>query len=176
MINTPTPTLQTERFTLRALGPRDVAPLFPTFADEAAMTWWSRGPFASEDELAAWLLDPTWGGRAWVPVAREGGAALGRFIAINRLDGVAEIGHLVVKDRQGEGIGRECLSTLLTHLFRAEGLRRIYADVDPDNAASNRLCERLGFTLEGRMRANWHTHIGVRDSLIWGLLQDEWAG
>ena len=32
----------------------------------------------------------------------------------------------------------------------------------------------LGFTLEARLRAEWETHIGVRDSLIWGLLEDEW--
>jgi RimJ/RimL family protein N-acetyltransferase len=32
---------------------------------------------------------------------------------------------------------------------------------------------RLGFTLEGRLRAEWQTHIGVRDSLIYGLLAEE---
>ena len=40
--------------------------------------------------------------------------------------------------------------------------------------ASNRLLEGLGFTLEGRLRGEWETHIGVRDSYIWGLLAAEW--
>ena len=50
------------------------------------------------------------------------------------------------------------------------------ADTDPDNIGSNRLLERLGFKLEGHLRAEWETHIGVRDSLIWGLLAAEWNG
>jgi ribosomal-protein-alanine N-acetyltransferase len=170
------PTLTTERFTLRPLGAEDVAPLFPTFADEEAMRYWAREPFTSEAELAGWLLDPAWGGRSWAAVPKDGGPTVGRFMAIGRLDGVAEVGYLVANHAQGQGVGRECLSAVLTQLFRAEGLRRVYADVDPDNAPSNRLVESLGFQLEGRMRANWHTHIGVRDSLIWGLLQDEWKG
>ncbi|CAC9895080.1 unnamed protein product [Aureobasidium pullulans] len=32
----------------------------------------------------------------------------------------------------------------------------------------------LGFKLEGHLRAEWETHIGVRDSLIFGLLAEEW--
>lgn len=39
---------------------------------------------------------------------------------------------------------------------------------------SIRLVERLSFRLEGRLRAEWETHIGVRDTLIYGLLKDEW--
>ena len=58
--------------------------------------------------------------------------------------------------------------------FVAAGQRRVFADIDPDNAPSIRLVERLGFTIEGRLRAEWETHIGVRDTLIYGLLRDEW--
>ena len=157
-------------------GPEDVAPLFPTFADAEAMRFWSRPPMASEDELRDWLLDPDWDGRAWAAVPRAGGPAVGRFVASERLDGVAELGWLVARDRAGQGVARECMAALVTHLFRTEGWRRLYADVDPDNAPSNRLAQSLGMTLEGRMRGQWHTHIGVRDSLIWGLLADEWDG
>ena len=56
----------------------------------------------------------------------------------------------------------------------AEGKRRVFADTDPENAASNRLLETLGFRREGLLRAEWETHIGVRDSVIWGLLREEW--
>ena len=37
------------------------------------------------------------------------------------------------------------------------------------------LLERLGFQYEGRLRGERETHIGVRDSLIYGLLRDEWT-
>ena len=47
-----TPLLRTERFVLRVLTRADAPALFPSFADPELMRWWSRGPFASEAELA----------------------------------------------------------------------------------------------------------------------------
>jgi RimJ/RimL family protein N-acetyltransferase len=40
---------------------------------------------------------------------------------------------------------------------------------------SNALLKALGFTLEGRLRGEWETHIGVRDTFLWGLLATEWT-
>ena len=51
-----------------------------------------------------------------------------------------------------------------------------HAFTDPENAASVALLGRLGFKLEGQLRGEWETHIGVRDSLIFGLLAEEWRG
>ena len=173
-----TPLLHTGRFVLRPLTRADAPALYPSFSDPDLMRWWSRGPFASVEELAEWLVpDSGWEeGRSWAVAESEAGRALGRLSAIDRGDGITELGWLVVRERQGEGIAREALAALITHLFRGERRRRLYADIDPDNTASNRLVESLGFTLEGRLREQWTTHIGRRDSLIWGLLASEWPG
>lgn len=64
---------------------------------------------------------------------------------------------------------------VLDRLF-AEGQRRVFADTDPENRASRALLERLGFALEGVLRAEWETHIGVRDTALYGLLAREWRG
>ena len=50
----------------------------------------------------------------------------------------------------------------------------MFADTDPDNRFSIGLLQKLGFQLEGHLRAEWETHIGVRDTLLFGLLRDEW--
>lgn len=170
-----TPTLVTARF-LRELTRADAPALFPSFADPAVMRWWSCPPFASERELADWLVPESgWEeGRSWAICESADGPAIGRLAAMDRGDGVSELGYLVVRERQGEGIARETLAALIDHLFGNEGRRRLYADVDPDNEASNRLLKGLGFTLEGRLREHWTTHIGRRDSLVWGLLDREW--
>ena len=55
-----------------------------------------------------------------------------------------------------------------------EGQRRVFADTDPENVSSLALLERLGFRREGLLRGEWATHLGVRDSVILGLLRDEW--
>ena len=171
-----TPTLTTERFVLQKLTRADAPALFPSFSDPEVMRWWSRAPFASEAELADWLVPESgWDeGRSWAVCEGADGAAIARLAAMDRGDEVSEIGYLVVRERQGEGIARETVAALIDHLVRSEGRRRLYADVDPDNQASNRLLRGLGFTLEGRLREHWTTHIGRRDSLIWGLLASEW--
>jgi RimJ/RimL family protein N-acetyltransferase len=172
----PTPTLATERFILRELTRADTPALFPSFSDADVMRWWSRGPFASEEELAGWLVPESgWEeGRSWAVCEGADGPAIGRLVAMDRGDGTSELGYLVVRERQGQGIARETVGALVDHLIRSEGRRRLFADVDPDNEASNRLLQGLGFTLEGRLREHWTTHIGRRDSLIWGLLASEW--
>lgn len=173
----PTPTLKTSRFVLRELTRADAQSLFAAFSDPQLMRWWSRGPFASEVELEDWLVpDAGWEeGRSWAIADSERSPAIGRIVAMDRGDAVSEIGYLVVAKRQGRGVAREALSCVIDHLILAEKRRRIFADVDPENAASNRLLERLGFTLEGRLRQHCTTHLGRRDSLIWGLLPGEWA-
>jgi len=173
-----TPTLRTKRLVLRELTRADAPALFPSFSDPDTMRWWSRGPFASEAELAEWLVpDGGWDeGRSWAVAETEEGPAIARLAVLDRGDGIAELGYLVARHRHGEGIAREALGALIGHLFGVERRRRIYADTDPDNLASNGLLLSLGFTLEGRLREQWTTHIGRRDSLIWGLLADEWNG
>ncbi|MCG6119350.1 MAG: GNAT family N-acetyltransferase, partial [Blastomonas sp.] len=72
------------------------------------------------------------------------------------------------------GIAREAVGMVLDQLLIAEGQRRVFADTDPENRHSIALLTSMGFVQEGHLRAEWETHIGVRDSLIFGLLRDEW--
>ncbi|RZM07767.1 MAG: GNAT family N-acetyltransferase, partial [Sphingomonas sp.] len=111
--------------------------------------------------------------QSWAIVRHGAQQAIGFVSAGRKRDGVSEIGYLLAREAHGQGYGREAVSLLIDHLL-AHGDRRIFADVDPDNRASIALLTALGFTLEGRLRAEWQTHIGVRDSLIYGLLAEEW--
>nr|WP_277998630.1 GNAT family protein [Sphingomonas liriopis] len=166
--------MRTPRLTLRARVVDDADALFDTMADADAMRWWSRAPVGSVGELRAHFAEAHPGWRAWAAVHE--GRAVG-FVSAGekRQGGVSEIGYLFARDTWGTGLAREAVAAVIAQLF-AEGQRRVFADTDPDNAGSIRLLERLGFTLEGRLRAEWHTHIGVRDSLIYGLLREEWRG
>ena len=68
---------------------------------------------------------------------------------------------------------REALSTLITYAFETCELRRLEAEVNPDNLASNQLLLRLGFTLEGVLRKRWVAKGNADDTNIYGLLRDE---
>jgi len=170
-----TPTLATKRLRLRPRVPDDADALFPTMSDVALMKYWSRAHFADAAELRhdfATRTSPDW--RCWAVTRADDDRAIG-FVAagIKRQGDVTELGYLFAREAHGQGYAREAVSALIDQLFR-EGQRRLFADTDPDNIASIALLERLGFQREGRLRAEWYTHIGIRDSLIFGLLADEW--
>ncbi|PTS77735.1 GNAT family N-acetyltransferase [Sphingomonas sp. HMWF008] len=155
----------------------DAEALHEAYRDVELMRWWSSGPHADVAETRAYLIPrldlPSW--RGWSITVKGSDRAIGTLAAGERRPGVAEIGYLLVRSAWGQGYAREAVSRLLDRLFADEGYRRVFADTDPDNAPSNALLESLGFTMEGRLRAEWETHIGVRDTLLWGLLADEWT-
>jgi len=170
------PILVTERLRLRALTVDDAEALFPTLSDADLMTWWSSAPHQTIDETRAYFTPrvdrDNW--RCWAITLAGGDIAIGWVAAgEKRQGGVTEIGYLLARDHWGRGIAAEAVSAVIDRLF-AEGQRRVFADTDPENAASLALLERLGFTREGYLRGEWETHIGVRDSVILGLLEDEW--
>lgn len=171
-----TPVLATTRFTLRPLQVGDEHALFAGFSDPATMRYWSRGPFSDLAAFSSWLFDREWGGRTWIAVPLGGGEPVARLVASESREQVAEIGYMVMPGHARQGIAGECVSALLTQLFRAEGYQRIFADTDPRNIASNRLLQRLGFTREAHLRSAMKTHIGWCDTWLWGLLADEWQG
>jgi RimJ/RimL family protein N-acetyltransferase len=171
------PKLQSDRLILRALRVDDAEALHAAFSDEELMTWWSSGPHSTEAETLAYIsqnceppYSPTWA------ITMSGGDdhAIGWIVLIESREGVREIGYILHRDHWGSGVGKEAASRILDHGFVDLKLRRIYADVDPDNLASAGLLKKLGFQQEGYMREEWETHIGVRDSLLFGLLASEW--
>jgi [ribosomal protein S5]-alanine N-acetyltransferase len=172
------PVMTTERLVLRALQPDDAEALHEAFADVEANIYGSHPAVTSieqsRERVAVSIADPHW--RAWAITLRDGDdRAIGTVASYEKRQGkVTEIGYMLGRAFWGRGIVTEAVTALVDLLF-AEGQRRVFADTDPDNIASIRVAERLGFTLEARLRGEWETHIGVRDSLIFGMLRDEWA-
>ena len=62
-------------------------------------------------------------------------------------DGIVEIGYGLAGPSRGRGLGGRAVATLVDELRRRPGVRAIEAEIAPDNVASRRVVERLGFTL-----------------------------
>jgi [ribosomal protein S5]-alanine N-acetyltransferase len=172
------PVIVTDRLTLRGLQPTDGDALHGAYSDVAANRYGAHPPTTTIEEsrakVARSLTDPHW--RTWAITLTGQDRAIGTVGSYEKRQGkVSEIGYMLDRAHWGSGIASEATAALIDLLF-AEGQRRVFADTDPDNLASIRVVERLGFTREARLRAEWDTHIGVRDSLIFGLLRDEWLG
>lgn len=168
-----TSVFETPRFTCVPVAERHVDAFWPAFSSEEHMRYWSRGPFADRDELRDYLLDES-AGRSWVAETKDTGLPVLRLFATEVHAGVSEIGYIIVPGHEGQGIAREGVSGLITHLFRIEGQHRIFADTDPRNGPSIKLLQNLGFSREAHLRDAMQTHIGWCDSWLWGLLADEW--
>jgi RimJ/RimL family protein N-acetyltransferase len=69
----------------------------------------------------------------------------------------------------------QALGALLDHLFGAMGIRRVEAEVNPDNEASNALLRKLGFRHEGFLRQRWVAKGEAYGVNVYGLLADDRA-
>ena len=169
------PVLESERLVLRPLTLDDAEAMHEFFSDKEAMRYWSSGPHHLLGETRNYVRGNVEGENylTWA-VTEDGGEAFGWVTFVDVRAGVKEIGYNLRRSQWGKGYGSEAVARLVEHGFADLGLRRITADTDPDNAASNALLEKLGFQREGYLREEWETHIGVRDSVVWGLLKRDW--
>jgi ribosomal-protein-alanine N-acetyltransferase len=172
------PVLETERLHLRPLEFADADALFPALSSEENMRYWSRGPIESVEkvrEYIRWNVDGADVECFALTKLEATSDAMGWVILMHKGEGQAEVGYILRPDAQGQGFAREAGHALMRHALETRKLRRVFADVDPDNQGSIKLLENLGMSREGHLRATWETHIGVRDSYIYGRLASDSA-
>lgn len=91
-------------------------------------------------------------------------------------DRQAEIGWVLNPDYHGRGLAAEAARELLALAFCELGMHRAWAQIDPRNTASARLCERLGMRKEAHFRHDMWFKGEWGDTAVYGLLEDEWRG
>lgn len=161
---------------LRPLDPtRDGEALHAIFGDEESCRYMTEPAYWTVAETIEKLKKWTTGveDTSWVVCENADGPALGRVSLFTQGRDVWEAACMIVPAARGRNLAARALAQSVDYVFDVKGARRIFADVDPDNAASIRTFEKLGFRHEGVLRANWETHIGVRDSVILSLLRDD---
>lgn len=90
------------------------------------------------------------------------------------------VGYWVDQELAGRGIAPTALALVVDHCFGTVGLHRVQADVRPENAASRRVVDKLGFREEGRherylfIAEDWRDHVSyalVREQVPQGVLR-----
>ena len=89
-------------------------------------------------------------------------------------DDVLEVGYTLHPDYWGRGYVPEAARTLIDLGFKNLGLHKIELVCFGYNIQSQRVAEKLGFTLEARIRDRKDVQGKRCDSLIYGLLRSEW--
>lgn len=167
---------------LRQLTQADAADLFDVFSDPLVMRYWSRDPFRHLGEARQLIedIDAGWRGDTLYQWGIEPDAA-GRIVGTTTLFQLSmahrrgEIGFALGSAWWGRGLAKAAVECLIDHAFHTLDLGRLEADVDPRNAASLGLLERLGFQREGLLRERYRVAGEVQDSVILGLLRAQWT-
>ena len=78
------------------------------------------------------------------------------------------------RSARGQGICTRALRLLSRHALEELELQRLDLVTDPDNLASQRVAEKVGFQREGVLRAHLrHPDGRIRDSVMFSLLPGE---
>ncbi len=165
------------RLTLRPAQAGDAAALIEANRESRALHAPWVEPFTDQPGFDAWfqrqLTGPNLGLLAIE--ARTGGIA--GVVNLSQIVGgafqSAFLSYYGMARFARQGLMTEALRMAIGHAFGPLGLHRLEANIQPDNAASRALVQRLGFRLEGfsprylRIGGLW------RDHERWALLADE---
>jgi len=84
-----------------------------------------------------------------------------------------QVGYWIDEAYAGRGVIPTALAMAIDHCFFTVGLHRIEATIRPDNQASRRVVDKLGFREEGIRRRSLHIDGSWRDHLCYALTVED---
>lgn len=171
------PVIETERLLLKPLVAADSRNLLEICSDPETMRYWNTAPWTTTQDSLDFINESCESMRhqralvLGVHLKSTGGLA-GKCMlsSYHRESKRAEIGFALARPCWGKGYIGEAAEALIQYAFRSLGLRRIEAEIDPDNISSARALEKLGFSLEGVLRQRWEVNGVISDSALYGRL------
>jgi ribosomal-protein-alanine N-acetyltransferase len=173
------PQLETKRLVLRRLQGTDSDALYSILGDEEVTRYYDDATFTqvsqANEQIEAWengFLHRRC--IRWGITRKEDGVLIGTcgYYGIHPWHLRASIGYELGRQFWRQGLMTEALNAIIDLGFKAMNLNRIDALVMPDNIASIRLLEKIGFKNEGLLREyeNWGDK-GFTDLYILSLLR-----
>jgi RimJ/RimL family protein N-acetyltransferase len=139
--------IDTARLTLASLD-RETAQAIAD-GDRAGRAWHEQFPREDDlDGVGGWLShgDPVFG--TFVIVEKASGEAVGTigFFGPPDEDGMVMVGYGLVEPARGHGYATEALQALIAYAAAQPAAKRMVADTEKDNEASQRVLHKAGFT------------------------------
>jgi RimJ/RimL family protein N-acetyltransferase len=149
--------IQTERVRFRPLTEDDAEFAFRLMTDPEWIRYIGDRGIGSAEDARAYLV------RVYLPLYAEPGFGLMGVEVAGELAGVCgilkrdalddpDLAFAFLPRFRGRGLAREAAEAALRHAYGTLGLTRVAAIVDPENAASIRLLEALGFRFQRQLR------------------------
>ncbi len=116
------------------------------------------------------------GGQRWSSIIFLGNQLVGSvaFVQIKHRHKTGELGYWISRNFQGQGFVTLACRHAIKIGFEQLDLERIEIKTSGKNLKSQRLADRLGFTLEGILRKAYHLNGAILNVAIYGLLKSEW--
>ena len=167
------PTIETARLRLRPLVEDDIPDWARLIYADPEVMRYLPGPDVTPQERAERLyryFTDHWsrhGFGEWAVTDRATGDFLGQA-GLNHIADLneTEVDYALAKDAWGQGLATEAAGAVVRYAFEAAGLTRLIGFVIPENVASRRVLERLGFVYE------CDTHYWGVDLVRYGLSRE----
>ena len=167
------PQLATERLVLRRMRLDDTPAMHAILSDPEVMRYWSTLPHRDLAVTEAWV-DRT------IANVEAGDGDDFAILLNDTVIGKAglwkgnEVGIILARHTWGRGLAAEALHAVIDRAF-GRGIDHIVADIDPRNAASRRLFEKLRFRFTHSEQATLFLGEEWADSVFFALTREEWA-
>ncbi len=171
-------TLETPRVKARLLESGDAEELHAIFSDPETMQYWSTPPYSDYDRINQQILSSKKCFDEGLSldlglIFKETEKLVGKVALynINENSRRGEIGYILARPYWRQGLMTEVFLPFVEYCFTCLNLRRLEADIDPQNTASAALLTRTGFEKEGYLKERWLIGDKTADSEIYGLLR-----
>jgi len=177
----PITSVSTPRLVLRPVTQADLPDLLEVNGDPEVTRFLPYVTWQSLDDGVAWLgrmndLSSSGTGQQLV-AANVADAKVVGTVLLFRFDEASsrvELGYVLGRRYWRQGLMGEALTSICDHAFSGMSIRRIEAEVNTANAASNALLRSIGFTLEGTLRQRWVAKGAAYDTHFYGCLAEDW--
>ena len=161
--------------TLRPWTEDDVPAIVEGCNDPEIARWIPTIPHPyTEEDARAFLRGEVAPAHEAMAVALGGRVVGGIGLGVSSRGYRASVGYWIAAPARGRGICTRALRLLSRHALEELQLPSVQLVTDPENVASQRVAEKVGFRREGVLRAHLrHPDGRVRDSVMFSLLPGE---
>jgi RimJ/RimL family protein N-acetyltransferase len=177
--------LVTARLVLRSLRPGDEEDVYAYRSDPDVVRYIPGDP-KTREQVADMVAERATAGRVdekspilTLAVELDGRVVGDVLVHLDGLDGhdgrQAEIGWVFSPDVRKNGYATEAARAITELAFTEVGVHRVWAQLEPENTASARICERLGMRREALFeQASWFKGRWT-DLAVYAIRADEWT-
>lgn len=180
-IFTKIPILETGHYIVRGLTIDDTGKLFDFLRDKETMKFITPHPVQSVKDMEAEVqkqLDRYALRKEipWIILNKNNGEIAGEFHLhkLNMWHKKAEMGVVIRKEYQNNGVMTEILEQVLAFGFEKLGLNRIVGDIFAGNQGSEKLLKKYGFTKEGVLRQTDFDGERYHDTVVFSMMRSEY--